>query len=72
MKCYSATITLADGKELRVNYPADHPVPNQAALEAAAKVLGKQVNPTPLSIRHHRDGEPVEAAEGEPSSPRTT
>lgn len=63
MKCYRATVTLASGEVVEVTYPADHPVPNQAAREAAQKFVAAKrgEKPATLGVRtivHRRDGEP--------------
>ena len=71
MKVYRATVTLASGEVVKVKYPADSPVPNQAAVEAAREVLGKSASEKLARaprIEHHRDGEPEEL----PSSHGTT
>lgn len=66
MPNFSAVVTLDDGREIDVEYPADAPDPNAAALAAAAKKLGVVSIPSLPRIQHSRD-EVVK-----PSLPSTT
>lgn len=64
MKVYEATVTLADGTKIEVEYPASAEQPNVAALKAAEKKLGRAIEAEPR-IRHRRDGDGKEVPDGD-------